>query len=62
MIADVRCLPGMEGAPVFAKNGHLIGILIRPLRQKNSGVEIQPSVAAGGSMGSNHNCLQPLAA
>lgn len=63
MIADVRCLPGMEGAPVFGKNGHLIGILIRPLRQKNSGVEVQPSVAAGGSMGSNHSCcLQPLAA
>ncbi|AEE30952.1 protease-like protein [Arabidopsis thaliana] len=47
MIADVRCLPGMEGAPVFAKNGHLIGILIRPLRQKNSGVEIQLVVPWG---------------
>ncbi|CAE5958715.1 unnamed protein product [Arabidopsis arenosa] len=47
MIADVRCLPGMEGAPVFDKNGHLIGILIRPLRQKNSGVEIQLVVPWG---------------
>ncbi|KAG2303796.1 hypothetical protein Bca52824_032447 [Brassica carinata] len=62
IIADVRCLPGMEGAPVFAKNGQLIGILIRPLRQKSSGVEVQHSVAAGGPMGSNHSCLQPLAA
>ncbi|XP_018440399.1 glyoxysomal processing protease, glyoxysomal isoform X2 [Raphanus sativus] len=47
MIADVRCLPGMEGAPVFGKNGHLIGILIRPLRQKNSGVEVQLVVPWG---------------
>uniref|UniRef100_A0A1J3DRU1 Glyoxysomal processing protease, glyoxysomal n=1 Tax=Noccaea caerulescens TaxID=107243 RepID=A0A1J3DRU1_NOCCA len=47
MIADVRCLPGMEGAPVFDKNGHFIGILIRPLRQKNSGVEIQLVVPWG---------------
>ncbi|CAN8304032.1 unnamed protein product [Cochlearia groenlandica] len=47
MIADVRCLPGMEGAPVFDKNGHLIGILVRPIRQKNSGVEIQLVVPWG---------------
>ncbi|CAA7015742.1 unnamed protein product [Microthlaspi erraticum] len=47
MMADVRCLPGMEGAPVFDKNGHFIGILIRPLRQKNSGVEIQLVVPWG---------------
>ncbi|KAL1218747.1 Glyoxysomal processing protease, glyoxysomal [Cardamine amara subsp. amara] len=50
MIADVRCLPGMEGAPVFDKNGHLIGILIRPLRQKNSGVEIQQLVVPWGAI------------
>ncbi|KFK44488.1 hypothetical protein AALP_AA1G263400 [Arabis alpina] len=47
MIADVRCLPGMEGAPVFDTNEHLIGILIRPIRQKNSGVEIQLVVPWG---------------
>ncbi|VVB10498.1 unnamed protein product [Arabis nemorensis] len=47
MIADVRCLPGMEGAPVFDKDGHLVGILIRPIRQKNSGVEIQLVVPWG---------------
>ncbi|KAL0795678.1 hypothetical protein Bca101_067055 [Brassica carinata] len=47
IIADVRCLPGMEGAPVFAKNGQLIGILIRPLRQKSSGVEVQLVVPWG---------------
>ncbi|XP_009113676.1 glyoxysomal processing protease, glyoxysomal isoform X1 [Brassica rapa] len=50
MIADVRCLPGMEGAPVFGKNGHLIGILIRPLRQKNSGVEVQQLVVPWGAI------------
>ncbi|XP_010549335.1 PREDICTED: glyoxysomal processing protease, glyoxysomal isoform X2 [Tarenaya hassleriana] len=41
LIADVRCLPGTEGGPVFDKNGCFLGILIRPIRQKSSGVEIQ---------------------
>ncbi|KAL5575381.1 hypothetical protein UlMin_017080 [Ulmus minor] len=41
LMADIRCLPGMEGAPVFDAQERLIGILIRPLRQKISGAEIQ---------------------
>ncbi|WCJ27070.1 protease-related [Euphorbia peplus] len=41
LMADMRCLPGMEGGPVFGEHGHLVGILIRPLRQKSSGAEIQ---------------------
>jgi hypothetical protein len=34
-------MPGMEGSPVFCENSNFIGILIRPLRQKSSGAEIQ---------------------
>ncbi|CAL1372807.1 unnamed protein product [Linum trigynum] len=41
IMADIRCLPGTEGGPVFDKYGCFIGILIRPLRQKSTGAEIQ---------------------
>ncbi|KAA8515230.1 hypothetical protein F0562_018540 [Nyssa sinensis] len=41
LMADVRCLPGMEGGPVFGDHAQLIGILTKPLRQKTSGAEIQ---------------------
>lgn len=41
LMADIRCLPGMEGGPVFTENAHLIGILTRPLKQKSSGAEVQ---------------------
>ncbi|KAM7530652.1 hypothetical protein LguiB_034062 [Lonicera macranthoides] len=40
-MADVRCLPGMEGSPVFGEHAQLIGILTRPLQQKTTGAEIQ---------------------
>ncbi|XP_019175610.1 PREDICTED: glyoxysomal processing protease, glyoxysomal isoform X2 [Ipomoea nil] len=41
LMADIRCLPGMEGSPVFGKHAELIGILSRPLRQRTSAAEIQ---------------------
>ncbi|GMJ14685.1 degradation of periplasmic proteins 15 [Hibiscus trionum] len=41
LMADIRCLPGMEGAPVFSDQSTLVGMLTRPLRQKNSDAEIQ---------------------
>uniref|UniRef100_J3M8J0 Glyoxysomal processing protease, glyoxysomal n=1 Tax=Oryza brachyantha TaxID=4533 RepID=J3M8J0_ORYBR len=41
LMADVHCLPGMEGAPVFDKNSCLVGMLMKPLRQKGSIVEVQ---------------------
>ncbi|KAL9243618.1 hypothetical protein vseg_017483 [Gypsophila vaccaria] len=40
LMADIRCLPGMEGAPVFGEHACLVGILNRPLRQ-TGGAEIQ---------------------
>ncbi|KAK6917593.1 hypothetical protein RJ641_018344 [Dillenia turbinata] len=54
LIADIRCLPGMEGGPVFGGQGHLIGILTRPLRQRNTDAEIQlviPSEAVAAACG-----------
>lgn len=41
LMADIRCLPGMEGSPVFGEDAQLIGMLTRPLRQKSNGAEIQ---------------------
>ncbi|XP_043701200.1 glyoxysomal processing protease, glyoxysomal isoform X2 [Telopea speciosissima] len=41
LMADIRCLPGMEGGPIFDQHAHLIGILTRPLRQRSGGAEIQ---------------------
>ncbi|XP_073137672.1 glyoxysomal processing protease, glyoxysomal [Henckelia pumila] len=41
LMADIRCLPGMEGSPVFDEQAQFVGLLTRPLRQKVSGTEIQ---------------------
>ncbi|KAL7130002.1 hypothetical protein ABFS83_13G104800 [Erythranthe nasuta] len=41
LMADIRCLPGMEGSPVFSEHARFIGLLTRPLRQKVSGTEVQ---------------------
>ncbi|KAG2396047.1 Glyoxysomal processing protease [Vigna angularis] len=41
LMADIRCLPGMEGSPVFSEHACLTGVLLRPLRQKTYGAEIQ---------------------
>lgn len=40
-MADIRCLPGMEGSPVFGEHSEIIGMLTRPLRQRGSGAEVQ---------------------
>ncbi|KAK4347178.1 hypothetical protein RND71_033517 [Anisodus tanguticus] len=41
LIADIRCLPGMEGSPVLGEHAELIGLLSRPLRQRATAAEIQ---------------------
>ncbi|KAE8647693.1 glyoxysomal processing protease, glyoxysomal isoform X3 [Cucumis sativus] len=41
LMADMRCLPGMEGCPVFDEKARLIGVLIRPLVHYMTGAEIQ---------------------
>ncbi|EES19752.1 glyoxysomal processing protease, glyoxysomal isoform X1 [Sorghum bicolor] len=41
LMADIHCLPGMEGAPVFDRNSCLVGLLMNPLRQKGSNIEVQ---------------------
>ncbi|KAF8715896.1 hypothetical protein HU200_026856 [Digitaria exilis] len=41
LMADIHCLPGMEGAPVFDKNSGLVGLLMNPLRQNGSSIEVQ---------------------
>ncbi|KAL6839311.1 hypothetical protein ACP4OV_030983 [Aristida adscensionis] len=41
LMADIHCLPGMEGAPVFDKNSCLLGLLMQPLRQRGSSIEVQ---------------------
>ncbi|XP_024982804.1 glyoxysomal processing protease, glyoxysomal isoform X2 [Cynara cardunculus var. scolymus] len=41
LMADIRCLPGMEGSPVFGEQSEIVGMLTRPLRQRVSGAEVQ---------------------
>ncbi|AQK87001.1 Glyoxysomal processing protease glyoxysomal [Zea mays] len=41
LMADMHCLPGMEGAPVFDQNSCLVGLLMNPLTQKGSNIEVQ---------------------
>ncbi|KAL7618680.1 hypothetical protein Lser_V15G04365 [Lactuca serriola] len=41
VMADIRCLPGMEGSPVFGEQSEIVGMLTRPLRQRGSGAEVQ---------------------
>jgi hypothetical protein len=41
LLVDMRCLPGMEGGPVIDRSGGVVGLLWRPIRQRNSGAEVQ---------------------
>lgn len=41
LLVDMRCLPGMEGGPVLDRSGGVVGLLWRPIRQRNSGAEVQ---------------------
>lgn len=57
LMADIRCLPGMEGAPVFGQHGCLVGILNRPLRQAG-GAEIQVIIPWKAIQGACNSLLQ----
>lgn len=41
-----NCHSGMEGCPVFGEHAQFVGILVRPLRHKNDGAEIQVDCCA----------------
>jgi hypothetical protein len=41
LMTDTHCLAGMEGAPVFDQNSCLVGLLMNPLTQKGSNIEVQ---------------------
>uniref|UniRef100_A0ACD5T8Y2 Uncharacterized protein n=1 Tax=Avena sativa TaxID=4498 RepID=A0ACD5T8Y2_AVESA len=41
LMADIHCLPGMEGSPVFDKDSCLVGMLMKPLRQRGSSIQVQ---------------------
>lgn len=64
LMADIRCLPGMEGSPVFGEHAQLIGMLIRPLRQRDTGAEVQLVIPWETITSTCHELLQkeePLA-
>ncbi|XP_019419712.1 PREDICTED: glyoxysomal processing protease, glyoxysomal isoform X2 [Lupinus angustifolius] len=58
LMADIRCLPGMEGSPVFSEDASLTGIMIRPLRQKTTGAEIQLVIPWDAVVGASSGLLQ----
>ncbi|CAL0300907.1 unnamed protein product [Lupinus luteus] len=60
LMADIRSLPGMEGSPVFSEDACLTGIMIRPLRQKTSGAEIQLVIPWDAIVGASSGLLQKL--
>ncbi|GAB2301188.1 hypothetical protein Dimus_035223 [Dionaea muscipula] len=57
LMADIRCLPGMEGCPVFGESAHLIGLLTRPLRQ-TGGAELQLVIPWEAIEAALHNSYQ----
>lgn len=40
LMADMRCLPGMEGGPVFNQQGQLVAVTMLPLHSKAFGAEV----------------------
>ena len=39
LLADMHCLPGMEGGPVLSSSGKLIGVLSLPLSSPSFSAE-----------------------
>ncbi len=42
VLLDVRVMPGMEGGPVCDEHGCLVGVLLQPLLQADTQVEVGP--------------------
>lgn len=40
LIADMRCLPGMEGGPVFNRQGQLVAVTMLPLLSTSFNAEV----------------------
>ena len=40
LMADVRCLPGMEGGPVYNQHGKLVAMTLLPLHSKTFRTEV----------------------
>ena len=40
LMADMRCLPGMEGGPVFNQQGQLVAITLLPLMSNTFNAEV----------------------
>lgn len=41
VLADMRCLPGCEGAPVVGVDGRLVGLLAAPLAHRGFQAEVR---------------------
>ena len=39
-MADMRCLPGMEGGPVFNQQGQLVAVTMLPLLSTSFNAEV----------------------
>lgn len=46
MLADMHCLPGMEGGPVMSACGKLLGVLSQPLCSHSFKAEASPSCSS----------------
>lgn len=46
LMADMRCLPGMEGGPVFNQQGQLVAITLLPLMSNTFNAEVSFTLLA----------------
>ena len=46
LMADIRCLPGMEGAPVFDQQGRVVAMMLVPLWSKTFKAEVHAAILA----------------
>ena len=60
-LADMHCLPGMEGAPVLDEDGRLAGLLAQPLSHQAFDAEVRqlpPSCPVAEQASCFEGCLQ----